>query len=42
MMGDIAFIFKFPPSEIKELTIEEILYWHNQAIEKSKLFPILT
>lgn len=37
MMGDIAFIFHFPPSELKNMTIEELIFWQKEAIEKTKM-----
>ena len=38
MMGDIAFVFHFPPSQLKELDTQELIFWHKEAIEKAKFF----
>lgn len=31
MIGDIAYTFHFPPSELWEMEPPELLYWHSQA-----------
>lgn len=30
-MGDVAYAFKFPPSEMAEFDARELLFWHRQA-----------
>jgi hypothetical protein len=30
-MGDVAFTFHFPPSELWEMPIDELMEWHKQA-----------
>ncbi|KAA0257214.1 GpE family phage tail protein [Deferribacter autotrophicus] len=32
-MRKVAFVFKFPPSEIKELTLNELEIWRGAADE---------
>jgi hypothetical protein len=34
--GDLAIVFHWQPSEIGRLTIEELLDYHGQAVERSK------
>jgi hypothetical protein len=31
VIGDVAVTFHFPPSEIWEMTTEELIFWHAQA-----------
>ncbi len=30
-MGDLAFVFHFPPSVLWSMDVEELLMWHRQA-----------
>lgn len=30
-MADIAYVFHFPPSELWNMEIEELMEWHRQA-----------
>ena len=32
MIGDVAATFHFPPSEIWAMEVDELLYWHAQAL----------
>lgn len=36
-MADIAAIFHWPLSELRELTLDELTAWHERAIEWWKL-----
>jgi hypothetical protein len=31
-MGDVAYCFGFPPSELWALPVDELLFWHGQAL----------
>lgn len=31
-MGDIAYMFHFPPSELWAMDTDELLMWHGQAV----------
>jgi hypothetical protein len=31
-MGDIAYAFRFQPSEIDALEVSEFMAWHSQAV----------
>jgi hypothetical protein len=31
-MGDLAYAFRFQPSEIDAMTVDELYAWHKQAI----------
>ena len=30
-MAEVAWVFHFPPSELKRLTLEELVFWHREA-----------
>jgi hypothetical protein len=30
-MAEVAFVFHFPPSELWDMDVDEILMWHEQA-----------
>ena len=30
-MGNVAYAFHFPPSELWEMTVEELLFWDERA-----------
>jgi hypothetical protein len=30
-MADLAYLFKWPPSELEQLTAADLLMWHAQA-----------
>lgn len=32
VMGDLAQIFHFPPSDLDAITVDELLRWHKQAL----------
>lgn len=32
MIGDIAAAFHFPPSEIWAMDVEDVHFWHGQAL----------
>lgn len=36
VMGDVAYAFHFPASELWEMDLEELLFWHKQAVRISK------
>jgi len=36
-MGEVAYFFGFPPSELKALTLQELEFWYQKALEKSKV-----
>jgi len=31
VIGEIAWFFHFPPSELRALTVNRMLFWHAQA-----------
>lgn len=31
MVGDVAYAFHFPPSELWGMDVEELIFWHEQA-----------
>lgn len=37
VMADIAVIFHWPASELWNMTIDELLDWHDQAVERAKM-----
>ncbi len=36
LIGDIGVVFHWQPSEIGKMTIDELLDYHRQAVERSK------
>lgn len=32
MIGDIASVFHFPPSEIWAMDVDDVAFWHDQAV----------
>lgn len=38
-MADVAVVFHWPPSELRELEVEELLNWRRLALERAKAMP---
>ena len=34
-MGNIAEIFHWPPQSLYELSLEDLIHWHREAVERS-------
>jgi len=37
VLGDLASVFHFPPSELLNMTMDEMMFWHAQAVRIEKL-----
>lgn len=36
VVGDLACVFHFQPSELLDMEIDEMTFWHKQAVRVSK------
>lgn len=36
MTEEVAYIFHFPPSELKQFTVQELVRWHKAGIRINK------
>jgi len=37
VLGDLASVFHFPPSELLDMTVEDMMFWHSQAVRIENL-----
>lgn len=38
IMADVAMVFHFPPGEMLDMDVDDLLEWHSLAVERLHMF----